>query len=71
MGTMVRPSDGKSSASLAGINEIKHFQIAVKTQRFELDVPTTSAWDLFINMAEYLKKFMHFHIQEKEDNVNL
>ena len=54
MGTMVRPSDGKSCASLAGINEIKLFQIAVKTQRFELDVPTTSAWDLFINMAEYL-----------------
>ena len=40
------------------------FQIAAKTQRVELDVPTSNVWDLVINIAEHLKKHMHF--QEKQ-----
>ena len=62
--TVVRPSDGKSSANLAGINKNEDFQIADKTQRVELDVPTSKVWDLVINIAEHLKKHMHF--QEKQ-----
>ena len=64
IGTVVRHSDGKSSASLAGINKNDDFQIAAKTQRVELDVPTSNVWDLVINIAEHLKKHMHF--QEKQ-----
>ena len=67
IGTVVRPSDGKSSASLAGINKNEDFQIAAKTQRVELDVPTSNVWDLVINIAEDLKKHMHF--QEKQDKA--
>ena len=62
--TVVRPSDAKRSASLAGINKNEDFQIADKTQRVELDVPTSNVWDLVINIAEHLKKHMHF--QEKQ-----
>ena len=44
------------------------FQIAAETQRVELDVPTSNVWDLVINIAEHLKKHMHF--QEKQDKAS-
>ena len=62
---MAQPCDGKRSASSADTNKSEGSQIETIIPRFELDVPTSNAWDLLISMSEYLDKYMHIHIPDK------
>ena len=66
MDTVVQPCDGKRSASSAGIIDSEGTKSAAKIARFELDVSTSNAWDLPISMVEYLNKYMHIHIPDKD-----
>ena len=62
---MVQPCDGKRSAISADTNKSEGSQIETIIPRFELDVPTSNAWDVLISMSEYLDKFMHIPIPDK------
>ena len=66
MDTVVQPCDGKRSASSAGIVDSEGTQSAAKIARFELDVSTSNACDLPIRIVEYLNKYMHIHIPDKD-----
>ena len=66
MDSVVQPCDGKRSASSADILDSEGTQSAAKIARFELDVSTSNAWDLPISMVEYLNKYMHIHIPDKD-----
>ena len=66
METVVQPYDGKRSASSTGIIDSEDTQIAAKIARFDLDVSTSNAWNLPISMVEYLNKYMHVHIPDKD-----
>ena len=66
MDTVVQPCDGKRSASSAGIIDSEGTKSAAKIARFQLDVSTSNAWDLPISMVEYLNKYMHIHIPDKD-----